>query len=295
MTPRLHARGAALLLVLWLIALLTTLVGGFALGARIEHLQGQVLARGVIAQQAARAGIEYAIVRAGSEDPHWRWLADGRPYRWQYGDAQVEVRIIDEQGKVDLNLASLDLIAALFRQAGTEPQQAQQLAGEVLDWRDGDTLTQPGGGAEDADYAAAGLPYGSKDAPFDSVAELEQLLRFPKDLYARIAPFVTVYSGRANPDPAFASPEVLTAMGYDAERILALRRAWNPGSGQPAPLLPDGQSLVGNNSGTYSIESRAQVRGGRVAVLRVTLRVGGNGLPGSAWTPLRWEEGASPR
>ncbi|NUS37664.1 MAG: general secretion pathway protein GspK [Lysobacter sp.] len=290
-----RARGAALLLVLWLIALLTALVGGFALGARIEHLQGQVLARGVVAQQAARAGIEYAIVRVGSEDPRWRWLADGRPYRWQYGDARVEVRITDEQGKVDLNLASLDLIAALFRQLGTDPQQAQQLAGEVLDWRDADTLTQPGGGAEDADYAAAGLPYGSKDEPFESVAELEQLLRMPKDLYARAAPFLTVYSGRANPDPAFAPPEVLAAMGYDPERIIALRRAWMPDSGQPAPLLPDGQSLVGNNSGTYSIESRAQVRGGRVAVLRVTLRVGGNGLPGSAWTPLRWEEGASPR
>jgi general secretion pathway protein K len=295
MTRSSQVRGAALLLVLWLIALLTALVGGFALGARIEHLQGQVLARGVVAQQAARAGIEYAIVRVGSEDPRWRWLADGRPYRWPYAGAQVEVRITDEMGKVDLNLASLDLLAALLRQLGTEPQQAQQLAGAILDWRDGDTLTQPGGGAEDADYAAAGLPYGSKDEPFESVAELQQVLGMSKDLYARAAPFLTVYSGRANPDPAFAPPEVLTAMGYDAERIIALRRAWTPASGQPAPLLPDGQSLVGNNSGTYSIESRARVVGGRVAVLRVTLRVGGNGLPGSAWTPLRWEEGASPR
>ena len=295
MSPSTRPRGAALLLVLWLIALLTTLVGGFALGARIEHLQGQVLARGVVAQQAARAGVEYAIVRVGSEDPRWRWLADGRPYRWPYAGTQVEVRITDEMGKVDLNLASLDLLAALFRQLGSEPAQAQQLAGAILDWRDGDTLTQPGGGAEDADYAAAGLPYGSKDEPFESVAELQQVLGMSKDLYARAAPFLTVYSGRANPDPAFAPPEVLTAMGYDAEHIIALRRAWTPGSGQPAPLLPDGQSLVGSNSGTYSIESRARVVGGRVAVLRVTLRVGGNGLPGSAWTPLRWEEGASPR
>ena len=39
------ARGAALLLVLWLVALLTALVGSFALAARTEHLQGQVLER----------------------------------------------------------------------------------------------------------------------------------------------------------------------------------------------------------------------------------------------------------
>ena len=49
------ARGAALLLVLWLVAMLTALVGSFALAARTEHLQGQVLARGVEAQALARA------------------------------------------------------------------------------------------------------------------------------------------------------------------------------------------------------------------------------------------------
>jgi general secretion pathway protein K len=288
-------RGAALLLVLWLIALLTALVGAFALSARIEHLQGQVLARGVAADQAARAGIEYAVVRVGSDDPRWRWLADGRPYRWNFGDARVEVRVVDEQGKVDLNLASAELLTALFRGAGAEPQQAGRLAAAILDWRDGDDLTQVGGGAEDRDYAAAGLPYGAKDEPFESVAELQQVLGMPKPLYARVAPFLTVYSGRAIPDPAFAASEVLAAMGYDAARVLAQRGAWDPASGQPAPTLADGTPLVGYNSGTYSIESRARLRTGRVAVLRATLRVGGNGVPGSAWTPLRWEEGASPR
>ena len=290
-----RARGAALLLVLWLIALLTALVGAFALSARIEHLQGQVLARGVAATQAARAGVEYAVARVASDDPRWRWLADGRPYRWPFGDTEVEVRIVDEQGKVDLNLASADLLAALLRGAGAEQAQAARLAAAVLDWRDGDSLTQAGGGAEDADYAAAGLPYGAKDEPFESVAELQQVLGMPKPLYARVAPFLTVYSGRAIPEPAFAAPEVLAAMGYDAAQVLAQRQAWTPASGQPGPTLPDGTSLVGYNSGTYSIESRARLRTGRGAVLRVTLRVGGNGVPGSAWTPLRWEEGASPR
>ncbi|HVI25852.1 MAG TPA: type II secretion system minor pseudopilin GspK [Xanthomonadaceae bacterium] len=292
---RASARGAALLLVLWLVALLTALVGAFALSARVEHLQGQVLSRGVAAAEAARAGVEYAVVRVGSDDQRWRWLPDGRPYRWDFGNARVEVRIVDEQGKVDLNLASADLLAALFRGAGAEQAQAARLAAAVLDWRDGDDLAQPGGGAEDRDYAAAGLPYGAKDEPFESVAELQQVLGMPKPLYARVEPFLTVYSGRALPDPAFAQSAVLAAMGYDAQAVLAQRRAWNPASGQPGPTLSDGSSLVGYNSGTYSIESRARLRTGRSAVLRATLRVGGNGVPGSAWTPLRWEEGASPR
>jgi general secretion pathway protein K len=135
---------------------------------------------------------------------------------------------------------------------------------------------------------------GAADAPLESVAEVEQVLGMTPALYARLAPHVTVYSGRERPDPAFASAEVLSAMGFDATRVLAQRRAWTPGTGRPPPLLPDGQPLVGDDSGTYSIDSRARLRG-RTAVLRVVVRSGGNGLPGSAWTPLRWEEGASSR
>jgi len=292
------ARGAALLLVLWLVALLTALVGSFALAARTEHLQGQVLARGTEARALAQAGLEYAVWRMSRDDRRLRWMADGREYRWDPGAlapaGDVRVRIVDEQGKVDLNMADAPLLAALFEATGTARAEAATLAAAILDWRDVDELTQPGGGAEDRDYAGAGLHYGAADAPFSSVAELEQVLGMTPAVYASAAPHLTVYSGRAVPDPAFASGEVLAALGYDARSVRALREAWTPDSLEPPPQLTAGQPLVGDNSGTYSIESRARVRG-RTAVLRVVVRSGGNGLPGSAWTPLRWEEGASPR
>ena len=292
------ARGAALLLVLWLVALLTALVGSFALAARTEHLQGQVLARGTEADALARAGLEYAIWRMSRDDRRLRWMADGREYRWDPGalapTGEVAVRIVDEQGKVDLNMADASLLAALFQATGSDGAEAASIAAAILDWRDVDELTQPGGGAEDRDYAAAGRHYVAADAPFASVAELEQVLGTTPALYARVAPHLTVHSGRPVPDPAFASGAVLAALGLDPESVRARREAWSPDSGEPPPQLTPGQPLVADNSGTYSIQSRARVRG-RTAVLRVVVRSGGNGLPGSAWTPLRWEEGASPR
>jgi general secretion pathway protein K len=291
------ARGAALLLVLWLIALLTALVGSFALAARTEHLQGQVLARGVEARAVARAGIDYAVWRMGRDDRRQRWVADGREYRWQPDGnpgAEVAIRVVDEQGKVDLNMADADLLSALMQALGSERAEAARVAAAILDWRDVDSLTQPSGGAEDRDYEDAGRPYGAADAPFGSVAEVEQVLGMTPALFVRVAPYVTVYSGRPVPDVAFASGPVLSAMGYEADALRARREAWSPDSGAPPPQLGPGQPLVADNSGTYSIESRARVRG-RTAVLRVVVRSGGNGLPGSAWTPLRWEEGASPR
>ncbi|MBB1088006.1 general secretion pathway protein GspK [Lysobacter sp. SG-8] len=290
-----RARGAALLLVLWLITLLTALVGGFALAARVEALQGRVLVSGFVAGNSAHAGIDYAMTRVDLADPKRQWRPDGQPHGWHYGGAEIEVRIVDENGKVDLNQADMALLSQLLQVLGSDPQQAAQLASAIIDWRDLDILTQVAGGAEDQDYAAAGRPYGAKDGEFESVAELEQVLGFTPELYARIEPHVTIYSGLARPEPAFASSEVLSAMGLDGEAIIEQRRQLDPVTGLPVGVTPDGQSLVGSRSGTYSIDSRARLTDGRETVVRAVVRAGGSAVPGKAYTVLRWEEGVSPR
>ena len=286
-------RGAALILLLWLIVLLTALIGGFALAARVESLQGRVLVRGLVASNAARAGLEYSLTRVSLPDARLQWKPDGTAHRWRFGDAQVEVKIVDENGKLDINQAPHPLLAALIQRKGVEPSEAGRIAGAIVDWRDADLLTQPGGGAEDGDYEAAGRPYGAKDAEFESVAELLQVLGMTPALYAKLEPDLTVYSGRAQPDPAYASAELLDAMGLNGADLVAQR-------GQPAGALPvdgalPGASMVGAGSGTYSIDSRARLPDGRQSLLRAVVRTGGGGLPGMAYVPLRWEEGASPR
>lgn len=288
--PATAVRGAALLLVLWLIVLLTALVSGFALTARVESMQGRVLVRGLVAQSAARAGLEYALTRIGEQDPRLRWLPDGRPYMWRYADADIEITLVDESGKVDLNQADATLLTGLLRTLGQSQEQAPRLAAAIIDWRDPDQLTQVAGGAEDDDYAAADRPYGAKDAEFESIAELEQVLGFTPALYAGLEPHVTVFSGRTAPDEAFASGVVLDAMGRDGKALVAQRRQSDPVTGQPL-----GGEGVAGGTGTYSIQSRARLSDGREAVLRAVVRVGGNAVAGLAYTTLRWEEGASPR
>lgn len=281
------SRGAALLIVLWLIALLTAVIGGFALTARVEHMQGRVLTRGVAADEAARAGLEYAMTRVVDLDPQRQWPPNGTEQRWAFGDAEVTVKIIDETGKVDLNAADAVLLTELMQVVGAEPQLARNLASAIIDWRDPDILSQPEGGAEDAQYAGAGLPYGAKDAPFESVAELELLLGMTPDLFKRLVPHLTVYSGQPRPSQEYASGEVLQAIGVDPEPVLEQRKQ---------PRLPgENGALVGAGTGTYSIESRARMRDGRIAVLRAVVRAGSSGMLGSAYTPLRWERGALPR
>lgn len=279
--------GAALLLVLWLIALLTALVGAFALNARIEALQGRVLSGGLQAQEVARAGIEYALVRIADTEPTTRWTPDGRTYPWRFAGSELQIEIVDETGKLDLNQAQAPMISALLQALGVERAPAEGIAAAILDWRDADLLTQPSGGAEDPDYAAAGLPYGAKDAPFESVAEVEQVLGMTPEVYARIEPYLTLYSGREQPDPTYAPGPVLSALGLDPAGYLAQR------SGTAA--IAPGSALVATGSGTYSIDSRARLPDGREAVLRTVVRAGGGLVPGSTYTTLRWQEGMASR
>ncbi|WP_456954749.1 general secretion pathway protein GspK [Lysobacter sp. HA35] len=286
-----RTRGAALLLVLWLMVLLIALVGAFSLTARTEGMQGRALVDGVQGNEIARAGLEYALTRVSQTDPRQQWRPDGRAYKWAFEGADVEIRIVDEDAKVDLNHADPPLLVGLFTAVGIDRQRAEKLASAVIDWRDADQLTQPSGGAEDPDYASAGRDYGAKDADFESTAELLQVLGFTGDDFRRLAPYVTVFSGRGRPEPAFAAAPVLTAMGMDGKAIVQQRDAWDPSTGQPLPAIPGGESLQAFGSGTYSIESRARLRGGRIATLGAVVRTGGSAIPGMAYTPLRWEEG----
>ncbi|WP_282268239.1 type II secretion system protein GspK [Stenotrophomonas sp. PS02298] len=283
-----RVRGAALVLVLWVVALLTTVIAAFALTARVEHLQGRVTGDLAGGEQVAHAGIDYALSRMRATPTQPSWHADGRPYRWQFDGHVVELRVVDESGKVDLNKADLNLLQGLLRALGMAPDKATRLAGAIVDWRDVDSLLQASGGAETADYQAAGLPYGARNAPFDSISELQRVLGMEPALFAQLAPLVTVY-GSDRPSARFAAAPVLTAMGLDAALTIAQRERADGGAGmgETAPM--------GGDSGTYSVESKVQLVAERQAVTRAVVRLNPGGMAGAPYTVLQWEQGAMSR
>ncbi|HEU0151904.1 MAG TPA: type II secretion system minor pseudopilin GspK [Arenimonas sp.] len=286
------ARGAALLLVLWMLLLMAGLIAVFALGTRTEALQGSALRQQVAARLAAEAGIELASLRLVEADPAARWVPDGRPQRFEFDGYQVEVRVQDEAAKMDLNAADAGQLAALMGWLGVEPDRAERLAGVIQDWRDADSLLAVSGGAEDRDYAAAGLEYGAKDQPFTTLGELQQLLGMDLATYRLLAPHVTVYTAMPSPDMSLAQLPVLQAMGLapaQVAELLALRQAWRPGL--PLPLLPDGSTLAVNGSGTYSVASRATRPDGTLVEVHATLRIGAGSGFGQLYAPLAWRTG----
>lgn len=286
-------RGIALVVVLWVSMLLAIVVGSFAIVARTENIQAQHLFDTTRAEYAAEAGIHRAVFELRNPVVEQRWFADGRSYQLEFDGAVLDVQVTDETGKIDINVADELTLSALFESVGIEEQgRRDELVDAILDWRDPDDLVRLNG-AEDDDYEAADYPYGAKDAPFDTVGEIQQVMGMGYELYTRIEPAITVYTGRARPDPAFAPREVLLIFDGMTEELAEeyiQTREQIEEFGVPLPVLPDGTEAVARSgSYTYSIRSRATLPNGAWAELEATIRPGG-AIQGRPFRIIRWKE-----
>ena len=289
-------RGIAFILVLWVVIMLTVLLGSFAVIARTERMQSRHLFDSTQARYAAEAGLNLAVYEMRKNDPLQRWIGDGRPYKFSFGEAEIEVSIFDDAGKVDLNTADRELLRRLLiATAGKPDDEADRLADAIIDWRDPDDIPSLQGG-EKSEYASADLPYGPRNAPFETVAELQQVLGMDYATFARIEPAVTIYSGRAFPSPAYAPLQALLAMNgvtiEFANQLIERRQLIPPGAPYDGMTMPDGTPIVADGSGvTYSVKSRATLSNGSSTLLDATLRLGGTGVDGRPYAILRWRDG----
>lgn len=296
--PVSRQHGVAFVLVMWVIAMLSVLLGSFAMVARTEGLQSRHLFDTTTARYAAEAGLNLAVYGLSKSDPMQKWVADGRPYTFTFDAAEVEISITDDAGKIDINAADAASLKNLFVGAGVEEQKADELAGAIQDWRDPDDLTSLNG-AERGDYRAVGLPYSPRNAPFETLSEIQQVFGMDYDLYMRIEPAITMFSGRSTPSAAYAPMEALMSIpGMTPDQAQALidqRQQLGPGLLNQAGaglLMPDGSPLMADGGGlTYSIKSRATLPNGASTVLDATIRLGGMNSAGRPFVVLRWRDG----
>lgn len=270
--------GIALVMVLWVLALLSVIAGSLVFSSRTEVLMAGNMAAVAQAEALADAGVYQAIhelVRPQTD--LLRWKGDGLPHLWKFQGADLRVTILDESAKVDLNAAPTVLLKGLLRVMGIAEPDADALSDAVADWRDADDLRSLHG-AEKSDYAAAGRDYGPANAPFETIEELRQVLGMSDDLYRKLEPLVTVYSRQSGINAAVAPREVLLALpGATPEQVnlfLEQRRILLE-QGLPAPPFPGGQGLsTGAIGSVFSIQVEAimsdNVRFFREAVVRMT-------------------------
>lgn len=241
--PRRDA-GLALPLTLW-VGVLLALIAGAALDLSRDDLAiARNLAERTRAELAAEGAIALALHRIVAT-PGAGWPEDGVA-AWRVGEAEVRVAAVAETGLVDLNAASPALLSALFAAAGLDAARAERLGAAVE--------------AARRDHAAAWTDETLAPPRFAMVADLGTLPDISRDVLARVAPYLTVYTGLARPDARAAPAVVRAALAPEAG---AFANDPDAMSGAAAGR-PDAEGVV-------RLHAEARTDGGALAVRRAVV------------------------
>ncbi len=272
--------GWALISVLWVVSILAMMAAATQmLTVTSYRIEAHAIERAQIG-----AALDGAVMRAvlGVADARieQRWRVDGAPQTFSFGGYTMRVAVQDERGRYDLNLVDDVSLRQLLRDAGTEGPTTDILADRILDWRTrSDSSLSRLHGATDADYAAAGLPWHPRHAPFQSVEELQMVLGITPAIYARLRPALTVYTHQPSIDPEVAPRQALVALFAGdtgkADALMQLRNAPSADQGEPGPssrpgLLNPQMPLVGQPFEIHAEMAIGHAHYERVAVIELT-------------------------
>jgi hypothetical protein len=150
---------------------------------------------------------------------------------------------------------------AAFVGAGFSADTALSIAARVIGWRDADDVAGPEG-AEEADYHAAGLHYGPRNAPFQSVEELRQVLGMDT-LRGSVLGRFTVYTHQGDDDISGFAEDL------DASTSTGAPSCAGTQGGGPLTGFSGQDSLIGE-AGRIRACASGRVRVCRLVVARLT-------------------------
>jgi len=307
MTPRTKLSGAALLLVLWAITVISFAVLWAANVVNLELETTISDSAGLRARQIAVSGVALGL------HPQVKREDTGLLNQDFGAGERMEVRIRGEGARFNINqlIAQQDRITMLnlLTLWGLTPDEANALIDRFIDWTDEDEFRTGFGGAERPDYEALGIVNAPANRLFRSVAEMarvtgmEQLAALKPDW----ADSFTIF-GDGKIDVNEAGPDVLqAATGVVPEMVQGiLQQRRGPDGIEPseddfrfedvaqlsgwlaAATLPPDQVLakLSTESPVKRIDSRGIV-GERSRSISV---VAASGDGGDGTTYLLWEE-----
>ena len=279
-------QGMALVIVLWVLSLMTIMAGSFALSTQREtavlhhaHERARALA-------LAEGAIYYAMLMLNLPDQTLRWQGDGRPYVWDAKGTKVRIRIQDEGGKLDINVAQEASLKTAFKLMGLSEDQASAITDNILDWRDADDVKRPNG-AEAPEYEARRMNAPPQNRQFLVMDEVQSVLGISPELFKKMQTWFTLYSGIDGLDPSKVSEEILLALSAGdsavVQSVLRQRMDNLPVTLPPVPGITFTQAA----GVSYNIKAEIIIDGDQHFGISADIRRGAtNGnLP---FTILRW-------
>jgi Type II secretory pathway, component PulK len=241
--------GIALIIVLWITALLIVISISFSVMARTEVFSTITFKEQMINKYLAEAGMQRAIMEifyrnvnknnqiTFAEEDVYR--TDGKFYYGEMSNGYYKFSLNDESGKININTmtdASGIVLNNLLVNSGVDKETADTIVDSILDWKDADDLTRLHG-AESDYYKSLPNPYKAKNANFDNLEELLLVKGMTSEiLYGNgekpgLINFITLYSNMSNININTAAQEVLKAIPFmsddNIQQIMNYRNADN--------------------------------------------------------------------
>jgi type II secretory pathway component PulK len=172
-------RGSALIIVLWVVALLSVLIGGFAYEMHVEAKIVSFLRKKLKSEYLAKAGIEYAQallshsaeVKGKGDTTEMKdkyWYASAKRLRQGYaitgltealGEGSFSLDILPEPALRNINALKDDDWERIFKVSGVPEELWPELIDCFNDWRDPDDQPNLDGAETDDYYSRLNPPY----------------------------------------------------------------------------------------------------------------------------------------
>ena len=195
--------GFALVAVIWTLGLITLLGMAVIVGARYRTKTASNYASVTAAEMAAESAVNLAISAALNTTPDH---AVNFPLRCRLpGGERATITVDEETGKVDLNTASLAALTRLFTALAGDQSSGIRLAAQIVEFRKPKTQ-------------------GATAAPrFTTILELDQIDGMTPWLFRSALRYVTVRSGKPEPDMDAASPAMRRLLNIEPKPNAAKR------------------------------------------------------------------------
>ena len=212
-------KGFALVTVIWTLGLITLLGTAVIIGARyrtrLTSSHASVLAAATAAESAVSLGIVVALMPASAQSMKF-------PLKCRLpGGERVTVTLEEETGKIDLNAATLAVLTRFFTALTVNQSLSIQIAQRIIEFRE-----QVKGQTSDASFGT-NKPSDDSTGRFTTIMQLDQIDGVSPDLFRAAARFVTVRSGRPEPDKDAASPALRQILNLE-------QNPTTPARGSPA-------------------------------------------------------------
>lgn len=150
-------------------------------------------------------------------------------------DGEIEIKITDENAKLNINYADENRLRMLFAHAGIPEESITAMVDSIMDWKDPDKEHHLSG-AEDEYYEDLTNPYKAKNMFFDVPEELA-LVKGLKPEYFKdegggnsLLHLITTFGGNTM-NINTVSKEVMQMLGFDDNEIEAIMKQRNKESG----------------------------------------------------------------